>query len=153
MKITNLKTLKINGGLFILFLLLVINSLAAPVSAQEGTPLPKPSPRCMSTVSEIYFVDSGKSVTEVRPGSNGGNGYQLNIFGSNVDRFEIIQEDYMTSLSVIPKYTNSTSAKWQIFFAANKGQVISSVRMRSSKCGSGEIKTYQLTESVRLLDQ
>lgn len=152
-----MKTSKISMGLFFLFTLFAINSLAVNVAAQtreNPTPLPGPHPpaRCSSTADQIYFVDSGQSVTEVRPGSNGGNGYQLNILGSNVDKFEVIQEKYMTSVSIIPNYTNETAAKWQIFFAARKGQRISSIRMRS-KCGTGEIKVYQLTESVMLLDQ
>jgi hypothetical protein len=145
-----LRTSKISFGLFSLISLIGILGFVTTVSAQE--PVPKGTPRCTSTVEKIYFVDSGKSVTEVHPGSNGGNGYQLNIIGKNVDKFEVVQENYMTSVSVIPNYTNSTSAKWQIFFAANMGQVISGIRMKS-KCGSTETKVYQLTESVRLLDQ
>jgi hypothetical protein len=146
----NFITSKISLGLFSLITLIAINSFVTTVSAQ--IPIPKGSPRCTSTADTIYFVDSGRSVTEVHPGSNGGNGYQLNIIGKNVDKFEVIQENYMTSVSVIPNYTNSTSAKWSVFFAPNMGQVISSIRMKS-KCGSTEIKTYQLTESVTLLDQ
>jgi hypothetical protein len=145
-----LRTSKISFGLFSLISLIGILGFVTTVSAQE--PIPKGTPRCTSAVEKIYFVDSGKSVTEVHPGSNGGNGYQLNIIGKNVDKFEVVQENYMTSVSVIPNYTNSTSAKWQIFFAPNMGQVISSIRMKS-KCGSTDIKGYQLTESVRLLDQ
>jgi hypothetical protein len=137
-------------GLFSLIALTAITGFVTTVSAQ--IPIPKGTPRCVSTVEKIYFVDSGKSVTEVHPGSNGGNGYQLNIIGKNVDKFEVVQENYMTSVSVIPNYTTGTSAKWSIFFAANMGQVIESIRMKS-KCGSTETKVYQLTESVRLLDQ
>ncbi len=146
-----MKSLKTIVGLFFLITLIAINA-----SAQwtNGTPLPRPypTPRCTSTVSQIYFVASGQSVKEVYPGSNGGNGYQLNILGTNVDKFEVIQEKYMTSLSIIPNYTNSTAAKWSVFFAPNMGREISTIRMKS-KCGTGEIKTYQLTESVMLLDQ
>lgn len=143
-----MKTSKIISGLFILITLIAIN-----VSAQkEGDKVPKQPARCTSTADQIYFVASGQSVTEVHPGSNGGNGYQLNILGTNVDKFELIQEKYMTSVSVIPSYTNSTSAKWQIFFASKMGRRISSVRMKSS-CGTGEIREYRLTQSVTLLDQ
>ena len=143
-----MKTSKIITGLFFLMTLIAIN-----VSAQkEGDKVPKGTPRCTSTADQIYFVASGQSVTEVHPGSNGGNGYQLNILGTNVDKFELIKEDYMTSVSIIPNYTNSTSAKWSVFFGYKRGQVISSIRMKS-KCGTGEIKTYQLTESVTLLNQ
>ncbi len=146
----NFITSKISLGLLYLIILIGIFGFVTTVSAQE--PIPKGTPRCTSTVEKIYFVDSGKSVTIVHPGSNGGNGYQLNIIGKNVDKFEVVQENYMTSVGVIPNYTNSTSAKWQIFFAPNMGQVISSIRMKS-KCGSTETKVYQLTESVTLLDQ
>ncbi len=144
-----MKSLKTITGLFILMTLIALNA-----AAQYGTPLPRPypTPRCTSTVSQIYFVASGQSVKEVHPGSNGGNGYQLNILGTNVDKFEIIQEKYMTSVSVIPNYTNATSAKWQIFFAPNMGREISTIRMKSS-CGRVGIRMYQLTESVTLLDQ
>lgn len=146
----NSKKSKISSGLFSLIALIAINSFVTSVSAQ--IPIPKGTPRCLSSAGTIYFVDSGKSVTEVRPGSNGGNGYQLNIIGKNVDKFEVVQENYMTSVSVIPGYTNSTSAKWSIFFAPNMGQVISVIRMKS-RCSNTEIRSYQLTESVRLLDQ
>jgi hypothetical protein len=144
----NLRTSKISVGLFILISLLAIN-----VSAQkEGDPIPKPTPRCTSTVKYVYFVDSGTTVTEVRPGSNGGNGYQLDIEGTNVDKFEVVQEKYMTSVAVIPGYTNSTTAKWQIFFAPNMGREISTIRMKSS-CGRAGIIDYKLTTKVTLLDK
>ena len=142
-----MKTVKIILSLFVLFIMVAIN-----VSAQkEGDKVPKQPARCTSTANQIYFVASGQSVTEVHPGSNGGNGYQLNIMGINVDKFEVIKEKYMTSVSIIPNYTNSTSAKWQIFFEPKMGRRISNIKMRSS-CGTGEIKTYQLTESVTLLN-
>lgn len=142
-----MKTSKIITGLFVLMTLIAIN-----VSAQKtGDKVPKPPP-CTTAANQIYFVASGQSVKEVHPGSNGGNGYQLNILGTDVDKFEVIQEKYMTSLSVIPGYTNATAAKWQIFFAPNMGREISTIRMRSN-CSKGQIKTYQLTESVTLLDK
>jgi hypothetical protein len=143
-----MKTSKISFGLFVLMTIAFVTNISAQ---KEGDKVPKPPP-CTTSANQIYFVASGQSVTEVRPGSNGGNGYQLNILGTDVDKFEVIQEKYMTSLSVIPNYTNSTGAKWQIFFAARQGQRISSIRMRSN-CNKGQIKTYQLTESVMLLDQ
>jgi hypothetical protein len=143
-----MRSSKIIIGLFILITLIAFN-----VSAQkEGDRVPKQPARCTSTADQIYFVASGQSVTEVHPGSNGGNGYQLNILGTNVDKFEVIQEKYMTSVGVIPGYTNSTSAKWQIFFAPKMGRRISSIRMKS-KCGTGEIREYRLNQSVTLLDQ
>lgn len=142
-----MKTSKIITGLFFLMTLIAFN-----VSAQkQGDKVPKPPP-CTTNATQIYFVDSGQSVKEVRPGSNGGNGYQLNILGTDVDKFELIQEKYMTSVSIIPNYTNSTAAKWSVFFAPNMGREISSVRMRSN-CNKGQIKEYKLTESVTLLDK
>jgi len=147
-----MKSLKTITGLFILMTLIAINNVSAQWTNPTPLPRPYPTPRCTSTVSQIYFVASGQSVKEVYPCSNGGNGYQLNILGTNVDKFEVIQEKYMTSLSIIPNYTNSTAAKWSVFFAPNMGREITSIRMRS-KCGTGEIITYQLTESVTLLDQ
>jgi hypothetical protein len=147
-----MKSLKTITGLFVLIILIAINNISAQNTNPTPIPRPYPTPRCTSTVSQIYFVASGQSIREVHPGSNGGNGYQLNILGTNVDKFEVIQEKFMTSLSIIPNYTNSTAAKWSVYFAPNMGREISTIRMRS-KCGTGEIKTYQLTESVILLDR
>lgn len=138
-----MKTTKIIMGLLTIITLFAVN-----VSAQKGEPLPK----CRATADQIYFVASGQSVTEVHPGSNGGNGYQLNIIGAGADKFFVKKELYMTSVSVIPGYTNASQAKWQIFFEPNKGQVISKIRMGSS-CTGKAVHEYTLTESVRLLDQ
>lgn len=129
-----------------LVILFVVSGFVVKVSAQEKI-------GCRVRADQIYYVDSGQSVTEVRPGSNGGNGYQLNILGANVDKFQIVKESYMTSVSVIPGYTNATSAKWQIFFAPKMGRVISTVRMSAPECTGRSIKEHQLTEAVRLLDQ
>jgi hypothetical protein len=131
-------------GLSLLITLMVFNNLVGNVSAQENS-------KCQPVANQIYFVDSGQSVTEVHPGSNGGNGYQLNILGTAVDKFEVVQERFMTSANVIPNYTGPTSAKWQIFFAANMGRTITGVRLKN-KC-TGEINLYRLTTRVRLLDQ
>lgn len=139
-----MKVSKIIWGLFTVIILFAVSN----VSAQKGEPLPK----CRATADQIYFVDSGQSVTEVHSGSNGGNGYQLNIIGTGADKFTVKKESYMTSVSVIPGYTNATSAKWQIFFEPNMGQVISKIKMQS-ECTGRVVKEYQLTESVRLLDQ
>lgn len=106
--------------------------------------------RCKAAADQIYFVASGKSVIDVYPGSNGGNGYQLNILGAGADNFEVVQEAYMTTLSVIPSYTNSTAAKWQVFFAERMERVICSIKMKN-KC-TGEILTYPLTAGVRLFN-
>ncbi|MBX7173473.1 MAG: hypothetical protein K1X72_21065 [Pyrinomonadaceae bacterium] len=144
-----MKTSKIFMGLVVLIILFAINNVPAQ---KEGDKVPKIPPRCTSTVSQIYFVASGQSVTEVHPGLNDGNGYQLNILGTNVDKFEVIKEKYMDSVSIIPNYTNETAAKWSITFLPKMGRKISTIRMKS-KCGTGEIKVYQLTESITLLDQ
>jgi len=37
------------------------------------------------------------------------------------DNFEVVQEPYMTALSVIPGYTNATAAKWQGKFCRKDG--------------------------------
>jgi hypothetical protein len=107
--------------------------------------------RCKATADQIYFVASGQSVLDVYPGSNGGNGYQLNILGNGADNFEVVQEAYMTTLNAIPGYTNSTAAKWQIFFATGMERVICSVKMKN-KC-TGETLTYPLTVGVRLFNR
>ena len=139
-----MKKSKMILGLSLLSTLMVINNLVSNVSAQEND-------KCKPIANQIYFVDSGQSVTEVHPGSNGGNGYQLNILGTGVDNFEVVQERFMTSVNVIPNYTSPTAAKWQIFFAANMGRTITGVRMKN-KC-TGEINIYRLTTKIRLLDQ
>lgn len=138
-----MKTSKIIMGSFFLTTLIAINA-----SAQNGTPLPIKI--CKPIADQIYFVDSGQSVTEVRPGSNGGNGYQLNILGSGVDKFQLVKESYMTSVSLV--YATDTQAKWQIFFAPKNGQIISKIRMGAA-CSARRVQWYELTESVRLLDQ
>ncbi len=140
-----MKLSKIILGLFTVMILFAVSNLSVQ---GQGERLPK----CVATADQIYFVASGQSVTEVHPGSNGGNGYQLNIIGAGANKFTVKKEPYMTSVSVIPGYTNATSAKWQIFFEPNMGQVISKIRMQS-ECTGRLVKEYQLTESVRLLDQ
>jgi hypothetical protein len=125
--------------------LITINSLAISVPAQQKLPICKPS------AEQIYFVDSGQSVREVHPGSNGGNGYQLNILGTGVDKYQVVKEPYMSDLSLIS--ANDSQAKWQIFFAPNNGQNISTVRMRAGECTGRVVREYRLTESVKLLDQ
>ena len=143
-----MKTSKIVLGLLMLVTLLANESPLGSVSAQK---LPKVTPRCSSNASDVYFVDSGQTVTEVHPGSNGGNGYQLNILGEGVDNFELVREKFMTSVSVIPNYTNATSAKWSVFFEPNMGRIISSVKLKS-KCWVG-IREYRLSAHVKLTDQ
>ena len=140
-----MRTSKIVSGLITLVTFLAVSGPIV-ISAQVKLKI------CRPVANQIYFVASGQSVTEVRPGSNGGNGYQLDIEGTNVDKFEVIQEKYMTSVGVIPGYTNSTAAKWQIFFAPNMGREISTIRMKSS-CGRAGIFEYKLTTKVTLLDK
>ncbi len=100
---------------------------------------------------QIYFVASGQMVMDVYPGSNSGNGYQLNIIGAGADQFEVIQEPYLATVYVIPGYTNSTQAKWQIHFAQGFERVICSITMKN-KC-SGETRSYPLTVGVRLFNK
>jgi hypothetical protein len=108
-------------------------------------------PPCRAKADQIYFVASGQTVIDVHPGSNGGNGYQLNILGNGADNFEVVKEAYMTTLNVIPGYTNSTQAKWQIFFAGKMEQVICSIKMKN-KC-TGETKSYPLVSGVKLSNE
>ena len=143
-----MKTSKIITGLFLLITLIGINSLV--VSAQEERE-GKEHKKCAADSKNIYFVDSGTVVSVMHPGSNGGNGYQLNILGLNVDKYEVIQESYMTSVGVIPNYTSATAAKWSFVFNPNMGRVIRSVKM-TNKC-NGTTKDYRLDAPVKLLDQ
>ena len=130
-----------------LFAIILFMLASITVNAQ----IPKQGGRCKAVADQIYFVASGQMVMDVYPGSNGGNGYQLNIQGAGADNFEVVQEAYMTTLNVIPGYTNSIGAKWQIFFAAGMERVICSIKMKS-KC-TGETLTYPLTVGVRLFNQ
>jgi hypothetical protein len=100
------KKVTILFGIFVLMTLIAINN----VSAQ--TPLPT---RCKPVADQIYFVDSGQSVIEVRPG---GNGYQLIIIGTEVDKFQLVKEPYMTSVSLIS--ATAAQAKWQVFFSVDR---------------------------------
>ncbi|MEQ1676954.1 MAG: hypothetical protein ABL876_09650 [Chitinophagaceae bacterium] len=129
------------------FLVILLLAITAATHAQ----VPRKEGRCKATADQIYFVASGQMVIDVSPGSNGGNGYQLNILGVGADNFEVVQEPYMTTLNVIPGYTNATAAKWQVFFAAGMERVICSIKMKN-KC-TGETLTYPLTVGVRLLNQ
>lgn len=142
-----MKTSKIIVGLFILITLITINSLV--VSAQEERE-GKRHIQCAADTKNIYFVDSGTVVSVMHTGSNGGNGYQLNILGLNVDKFEVIQESYMTSVGVIPNYTSATAAKWSFVFNPNMARMIRSVKMKN-KC-NGTIKDYRLDAPVKLLN-
>ena len=143
-----MRTSKLASAVVTLIAFVAINSFVGNVSAQLPQPLPK---RCKATADQIYYVDSGRSVTEVHPGSNGGNGYQLNILGSKVDKFTLIKEKHMTSVSLV--FANDTQAKWQIFFEPNMGRTIASVRMAAYECTGRAVHEHRLIESVQLLDQ
>ncbi len=132
----------------LVFVCFFITCFIANASAQKIENKPG---RCRATADQIYFVASGQMVIDVFPGSNGGNGFQLNILGAGADNFEVVQEAYMTSLSVIPGYTNSTAAKWSLFFNAGMERIICSIKMKN-KC-TGETLTYPLTVGVKLLNQ
>ena len=143
-----MRTSRLTSAVMTLFAFVAMNSFVVNVSAQKPIPLPK---RCTATADQIYFVDSGQSVKEVHPGSNGGNGYQLNILGSKVDKFTLMKEPYMTSVSLV--FANDTQAKWQIYFEPNMGRTIASVRMAAYECTGRAVHEHRLTESVQLLDQ
>lgn len=143
-----MRTSKLASAVITLIALLAIDSVVVNVPAQQPVPLPK---RCKATADQIYFVDSGQMVKEVHPGSNGGNGYQLNILGSKVDKFTLMKEPYMTSVSLV--FANDTQAKWQIFFEPNMGRTIGSVRMAAYECTGRAVHEHRLTESVQLLDK
>lgn len=134
----------------ILFSLLVLGMVSA-LAQGPGTKIPKPPP-CDAAASQIYYVDSGQQVSEVHPGPNGGNGYQLNILGTDVNKLEVVQEPYMASLAIIPQYTTSTSTKWSMTFAPRMGQVLRTIRVRNY-CQKGNTFTQNLTVEVRLLDR
>jgi hypothetical protein len=131
-----------------LFVCFFITSIISNAPAQKVEKIPG---RCRAVADQIYFVASGQMVIDVFPGSNGGNGFQLNIIGAGADNFEVVQEPYMTTVSVIPGYTNATQAKWQVFFNAGMERIICSIKMKN-KC-TGETLTYPLTVGVKLLNQ
>lgn len=110
---------------------------------------PVPLPKCKANADQIYFVESGQQVSDVHPG---GNGYQLNIIGQGANKFTLVKDDYMESVSLIANYTNETAAKWQVAFKPNMGREITSVRMRS-ECTGRAVNTYNLTVNVVLRDQ
>lgn len=115
----------------------------SPLSAQ--TPLPK----CKAAADQIYFVASGQQVSELHPG---GNGYQLNILGNGANKFTLVREPHMTSVSLITGYTNDTAAKWQVYFNPRMGRQVRSVMLRS-ECKGRVVDEYPLTVTVTLLDQ
>ncbi|MEO8404568.1 MAG: hypothetical protein ABI480_08240 [Chitinophagaceae bacterium] len=125
----------------LLIICFFITGLASNATAQERV-------KCKAIVGNIWFVEDGNSVLDVHPGDRG---YQINMQGTGVNNFEIVKEPCMSGLSVIPGYTNSTAAKWQVNFSPNMERVICSIKMKN-KC-TGEIKTYELFSGVRLFNQ
>ncbi len=138
----NIKTSKISVGLFILMTVFAISSLVTNVSAQQK---PKPTPQCTATVQNVYFLASGQTVTEVYPGAAG---YELIIDGSNVDKFEVVEEKYMHALYLT--LTTATTTKWGIIFGAKMGQVIPNVKLKNT-C-TGETKVHKLNTKIKLFD-
>ena len=143
-----MKTSKLTSAVITLIAFLAINSFVVEVSAQRT--LPTPLPKCRAVADQIYYVDNGKSVTDLHPGSDGGYGYQLNILGRGVDKFALVKEPHMKTVSLV--FANSSQAKWQIYFEPNMARVLSSVSMRS-ECTGRAVNEYQLVESVKLHDQ
>lgn len=129
----------------------IVSGFVTDASAQRPIPPPNPTPipKCQAEADQIYFVESGQQVSDVHPG---GNGYQLNIIGQGANKFTLVKDDYMESVSLIANYTNETAAKWQVAFKPNMGREITSVRMRS-ECTGRAVNTYNLTVSVVLRDQ
>jgi len=126
-----------------IFALSVVLGLSANSFAQKALP------KCRAQADQIYFVDSGQQVSNVRPG---GNGYQLNIIGTGADKFSLISEPHMASVSLISNYTNASQAKWQVYFNPNMGREITSVKMRS-ECTGRTVNDHALTVNVVLRDQ
>ena len=145
-----MKIMKIMMGLCVLFMLISINGIVVSAQEEREGKEGKRHTQCTADTKNIYFVDSGTVVSQMHPGSNGGNGYQLNILGLNVDKYEVIQESYMTSVGVIPNYTSATAAKWSFVFNPNMARMIRSVKMKN-KC-TGVTKDYRLDAPVKLLN-
>ena len=143
-----MKTSKLITAGITLIAFLAINSLVVEVTAQRT--LPAPIPKCRAVADQIYYVDNGKSVTDLHPGSDGGYGYQLNILGRGVDKFYLVKEPHMKTVSLV--FANGSQAKWQIYFEPNMARTLSSVKMRSD-CTGRFVDEYQLVESVKLHDQ
>jgi hypothetical protein len=135
---------------------IVVNTLLSFIAfgcfmadASAQTPLPSPLPKCRAQADQLYFVESGQQVSDVHPG---GNGYQLNIIGAGANKFTLIKEPYMTSVSLVANYTNDTQAKWQVYFNPRMARKITNVKMRSD-CTGRAVHEYPLTVGVALQDQ
>ena len=143
-----MKTSKLIIAGITLIAFLAIHSFVVEVSAQQT--LPTPIPKCRAVADQIYYVDNGQSVTDLHPGKDGGYGYQLNILGRGVDKFGLVKEPHMKSVSLV--FANGSQAKWQIYFEPNMARVLSNVSMRS-ECTGRAINEYPLVEGVKLHDQ
>lgn len=141
-----MRTSKLTSAVVTLIAFLAINSFVVEVTAQ----LPRPIPKCRAVADQIYYVDNGQSVTDLHPGKDGGYGYQLNILGQGADKFAVVKEPHMKTVSLV--FANASQAKWQIYFEPNMARVLSSVQMRS-ECTGRAVSEYQLVESVKLHDQ
>jgi len=103
-----MKSAKLTASLLTLIAAMALSNFVVKAPAQQRIP------KCRATADQIYFVDNGQSIKELHPGSDGGYGYQLNILGSGVDKFTVVAEPYMKTVSLV--YKNDTQAKWQIYF-------------------------------------
>jgi hypothetical protein len=140
-----MKKAKLTTSLIALIAFLSVNNLVNQAPAQQRIP------QCRPVADQIYFVDSGQMVKELHPGPNGGNGYQLNILGSQVDKYALVKESYMKSVSLV--FANDKQAKWQVYFEPKMGRTITSVKMTSVPCKARGADDFPLIETVELLDQ
>ena len=101
--------------LIICFLFFVAAQFAFAQLPTQLEKVEKFTGKCKAIAEQIYFVASGQSVIDVFPGSNAGNGFQLNIIGAGANNFEVIQEAFMTSVGVKAGYTNATQANGRCF--------------------------------------
>lgn len=143
-----MKTSKLITAGLTLIALLAINRFVVEVTAQQT--LPKPIPKCRAVADQIYYVDNGQSVTDLHPGKDGGYGYQLNILGKGTDKFAVVKEPYMKTVSLV--FATDSQSKWQIYFEPNMARTLSSVSMRS-ECTGRAVSEYPLVGSFKLHDQ
>lgn len=121
----------------------------AGFSHRAAAQVPKQQGRCSATLSQVYYVEDGQMRLDVYPPAP--HGYQLNILGTGVDNFELVQESYMSAVYIIPNYTSPTAAKWQVNFAPNMERVLCSVTLKNKS--TGQVMSYSMTSGVRLFTQ
>ena len=143
-----MKRMKLTVHFLTLIAFLFVNNFITNAPAQKPVPLPK---RCNPVADQIYFVDSGQMVSVLHPGPNGDYGYQLNIIGSQVDKFVLGQDEYMKSVSLV--FKTDTQAKWQIYFHPKMARSIASVKLSSTPCTPRGFNEFPLTEKVELANQ